>query len=250
MLNCDLIYTIGDAYIQAAGRQAGVAPVVTKFGVVFLVILLGLGLLGAKRALPLESTVSPQRGVAANQRLTALTGGPLLAMLVVLAVTILLIQPLLVEHYIVGFLLLPPVALKMASTGYRFARYYARDPSYRAAGAPPILLRFGLAPLLVLSTLAAFATGLELWIFGLRFGNSWITAHTVSAVIFVVTAGLHLLGHLRRTADVTLEEVRAPGSREALSRRSLVIGCLLLGAALAVASLLYATPFPPAAAGA
>ncbi len=32
-------------------------------------------------------------------------------------------------HALIGFLLIPPVLLKLGSVGYRFARYYIPDPS-------------------------------------------------------------------------------------------------------------------------
>ena len=34
----------------------------------------------------------------------------------------------------IGMVLIPPVALKLGSTGYRFARYYLGSPVYRAKG--------------------------------------------------------------------------------------------------------------------
>ena len=48
-------------------------------------------------------------------------------------------------------LLVPPVLLKMASTGYRFARYYTANPATGARGRPELALRV-LAPMVVLST--------------------------------------------------------------------------------------------------
>jgi hypothetical protein len=219
-----------------------------KFGVVLLVLLLGAALAATVRQRSaMAATTDP--GVAANRLLTALTGTTLYVLLVAIAVTILSVQQLLPEHYVVGFLLIPPVGLKVASTGYRFARYYLRDPRYRLAGTPPVLLRFVVAPILVVSTLAVFGTGLELWIFGLRFGSGWMTAHTFSAVLFVVAAGLHLLSHFRVSAAATVNQARSTSSRETFRLRSLVVGSLLLGAVLAAISLLYVTPFPPAAAG-
>jgi hypothetical protein len=186
-----------------------------------------------------QSTVP---SVAANQRLTALNGVPLYMLLVGIAITILFIRPLLIVHYLVGFLLIPPVLLKLVSTGYKFARYYLGHSSYRVAGAPPFLLRFVVAPILVTSTVAVFATGLELWAFGLRFGSAWASAHTLSAVVFVIAATLHLIGHSRESATSSI----AP---DAVNVRSFIVGSLVLGGVLALTSLLYASPFPLAAAG-
>ena len=63
-----------------------------------------------------------------NEQLTAFTGAILIVLLAVLGVTILRIRQLISVHLFVGLLLLGPVALKLASTGYRFVRYYTRDP--------------------------------------------------------------------------------------------------------------------------
>jgi len=152
------------------------------------------------------------------------------------------VQDWLPAHFLVGFLLIPPLALKLASTGYRAARYYMGNPGYRLAGPPHMLLRLS-APILVISTGAVFASGIELWLFGLRFGNLWVAAHKLSFVVFSVATGVHVLGHLHRSGEAAVEEVAGGRSPEALTRRSLVIGSLVVGAVLAAASLLYATPF-------
>jgi hypothetical protein len=45
----------------------------------------------------------------------------------------------------IGLLLIPPVAVKLGGTGYRFARYYGHDEPYVRKGPPPAFLRL-LAP--------------------------------------------------------------------------------------------------------
>src|SRR5579863_9819766 len=80
-------------------------------------------------------------GTDGNEQLTALTGVVLILALAALGVTILRIGQLLSAHMFIGMLLIGPVALKMASTAYRFVRYYARDEAYRRKGPPPIELR-------------------------------------------------------------------------------------------------------------
>src|ERR1700740_3042709 len=97
-------------------------------------------------------------GTSGNERLTAITGGALLVGLRALGVTLLRIGPLLGPHMFIGLLLIGPVLLKMASTGYRFARYYTRDRAYLLEGPPPANLRL-LAPLVVVSTAVGVATG-------------------------------------------------------------------------------------------
>jgi hypothetical protein len=180
--------------------------------------------------------------VDANGRLTALTGALLFVLLALLGITILGIRDLLPEHLLLGFLIIPPLALKMASTGYRFMRYYTGDARYREAGPPTPLLRL-LAPFVVLSTVAVMATGLELWFFGLRFGSVWIEAHKVTFIAWLPITTIHVLGHLNRTGHVAAAEFSSSPFANALTRRSLVVGSLVAGVALAVGSLTYASPF-------
>ena len=219
----------------------------TKFGAVFFVALAAAALVGL--AQPRSAGRDPVGGAATrNRQLTALAGIVIYALLVVLAVTIFDIRRFLIAHYIVGFLLIPPVILKLGSTGYRFLRYYSGSAPFRSAGAPPLLLRFLVAPVLVLSTAAVFATGLELWLFGLQFGSVWISAHTLSAVLMLIAVAAHLPAHMRLSVDAVVDEVAA--RREALfSPRSLAVASLVAGAVLAAASLLYVSPFTTSVAG-
>jgi hypothetical protein len=181
-------------------------------------------------------------GVTANERLTSLTGALLIVLLGLMGITILSVRELLPQHFLLGFLLIPPLVLKMASTGYRFVRYYAGDPKYRQAGPPRLLLRL-LGPLVVLSTVAVFATGLELWYFGLRFGSVWVEAHKLSFFIWLPLAGIHVLGHLGQTGEAAAAELSSSPTTQAMTRRSLVVGSVVAGAVLALASLTYASPF-------
>jgi hypothetical protein len=87
-------------------------------------------------------------GTLGNARLTGSAGLILLLLLFVEGVTVLLLRPLLSVHVFVGMLLIPPVGLKLASTGYRFARYYTNSPTYRREGPPQLLLRV-IAPFVV-----------------------------------------------------------------------------------------------------
>ena len=185
---------------------------------------------------------SSESGVAANERLTALTGVLLLVLLALMGITVLSIRRLLPEHFLLGFLLIPSVALKLASTGYRFGRYYTGDAQYRRAGPPELLMRL-IAPIVVISTVAVFATGIELWLFGLRFGSIWVEAHKLSFAVWLPATAVHVLGHLNRTGQVVTEEVSASHSRSAITRRSLLAASLIAGVVLAAASLTYATPF-------
>ena len=181
--------------------------------------------------------------VEGNARLTALTGGVLFVLLAAEGVTILRLRTLLPAHLFIGLLLVPPVALKMASTGRRFAGYYLDHPGFRRAGPPELLLRL-LGPLVVVSTLAVFASGIELWLFGRRFGAIWIAAHKLSFVVWFGATAVHVLGHLGRTSDLAIRELAGPGAVPgAITRRSMVGASVLLGVAIALASLAFHSPF-------
>jgi hypothetical protein len=104
-------------------------------------------------------------GTDGNEQLTAITGVILLVVLAVIGVTILRIRQLISVHLFVGLLVIGPVALKMASTGYRFARYYTRDTAYRRKGPPELVLRL-MAPIVVLSTVVVLASGVVLLLDG------------------------------------------------------------------------------------
>lgn len=95
--------------------------------------------------------------VEANARLTAVAGLVLLVLLAAEGVTIVSIRRLLPLHYFIGLLLIPPLLLKLATTGTRFVRYYRHDREYRAAGPPEPILR-ATAPLLVISTVLVLGT--------------------------------------------------------------------------------------------
>ncbi|MGH2879325.1 MAG: hypothetical protein ACRDK4_06965 [Solirubrobacteraceae bacterium] len=142
-------------------------------------------------------------GAIGNERLTAVNGVLLIALLAALGVTIVRIGPLIDEHLFIGLLLLAPVALKLASTGYRFTRYYTRNPSYRERGTPPLLLRV-LGPLVVLSTVSVFATGVLLLAEGPGASSTLRTLHKASFIVWVAATGIHVLGHLPDLARILL----------------------------------------------
>lgn len=134
-------------------------------------------------------------GTTGNERLTAATGFVLIALLAVIGVTILRLQPLLSVHLFVGMLLIPPVLLKMTTTGYRFLRYYTNSPSYVRKGAPPALLRM-LAPMVLLSTIVVFASGVALLFIGPSSRDTLLPIHKVSFFVWLAFTGVHVLGHL------------------------------------------------------
>ena len=69
-------------------------------------------------------------GPDGNERLTAAVAVVLVVLLAVEGATSLRIGQLLRVHMFVGTLLVPVVVLKLASTGWRFLRYYAGSAAY------------------------------------------------------------------------------------------------------------------------
>jgi hypothetical protein len=134
-------------------------------------------------------------GTEGNERLTVLTGLLLIVLLAGLGVTIIRIGQLLWLHLFLGLVLLGPVALKLASTGYRFTRYYSSEPAYREKGPPAPALR-GLAPFVVFFTVAVFATGVALLVLGPAARQPLVLLHKVSFFAWLAVVALHVLGHL------------------------------------------------------
>jgi hypothetical protein len=145
-------------------------------------------------------------------------------------------------HFFVGLLLVPPIILKLGSTGYRFARYWLGDPRYRQAGPPPLELRL-LAPVVVVATVALFGSGIELWLFGLRFGAVWLTIHEDSFLVWFFATGAHVLWHLDGTRQLAAAELSGHGTPGAITRRALVTASVVVGLLLALLSLPWWSPF-------
>jgi len=191
--------------------------------------------------------VARDPGVEANARLTGYVALPLVLLLAAELITGLRFKQLLPAHAVIGFLLIPPVLLKLSSVGYRFVRYYAGDPRYRAAGPPQPAMRL-LGPVAVLLTVVVFGSGLELWLFGYRFGFFWVPLHHASAYLWFVATAVHVAVYLSRASQLALADWR-DHLGGALTRRSLVVGSLILGAALAIATLPFHTPLLPTPGG-
>ena len=170
-------------------------------------------------------------GVDRNERLTAATGVVLIVLLAALGVTILSIGPLIWWHVLIGMLLIPPVLLKVGSTGWRFVRYYSRSPEYVRRGPPVLALRL-LAPLVVVSTLVVFATGVALIVVGPA-GGILVLLHKASFVVWFVATAVHVLAHLRRLLPPARP---VPG---AVARGALLVASIIAGAVLAAATVRY-----------
>ncbi len=138
-------------------------------------------------------------GTSGNARLTTATGIVLLVLLAVIGVTLLRLRSLLWVHLFVGMLLIGPIVLKLASTGYRFVRYYTDSPHYRREGPPLAPLR-ALAPLVVLTTVVVFVSGVLLLLIGPSSRGALLPIHKISFIAWAIFTSLHVLGHLPEVA--------------------------------------------------
>jgi hypothetical protein len=184
-----------------------------------------------------STEVQTSPGVAGNARLTGGVAAALLVLLAAEGATIPFIGQLLGPHVFIGMLLIPPVLLKLGSTGYRFARYYSGNPAYVRKGPPNIALRV-LAPGVVFTTLALFGTGVALLVAGPP-SNTLKFAHKLSFIAWVALMALHVLGHVLEVPALALPDWRRDGPPEArlagAGTRTMALGlAILAGTVLAL----------------
>lgn len=177
---------------------------------------------------------------AGNERLTALTAVVLLVLLALEGATLLSLRSFLSLHVFVGMLLVPPVALKLASTGWRFLRYYTGHRDYVDAGPPAPLMRFLVAPVMIATTVGLFASGIALIAFGP--GQPFLVLlHKASFVVWLGSTGIHVLAYVLRLpalvgADLgARDRVRGRGLRQLALALALVAGAVLAAATVHLA---------------
>jgi hypothetical protein len=177
-------------------------------------------------------------GVAGNEILTSAAAVVLVVLLAAEAVTIVDIRGLLTAHMFIGLVLIPPAALKLGSTGYRAARYYAHAAPYRRKGPPLLPLRV-LAPVLTVSTIAVLVSGVLLLAAGNKSGGL-LEIHKVSFIVFAVVFVPHFLAYVPRVVRSLRSDWRPARRREVAGsgvRAMLVAFAVGAGLALAVALL-------------
>jgi hypothetical protein len=181
--------------------------------------------------LDLPSTRRRRFNPEGNERLIAAAGLMLLVLSVIELGTLLLgLQHFLSLHVFVGLVLLPPIALKIAGTGWRFARYYTRNQAYRMKGAPELVMRM-LAPLLVLMTIVLFGSGVAM---GLTHGRALEIArrlHGPAAFVWTVIVAVHVLVYLRRAIRSTAADI-VPATRretEGANARACILAAVIVG---------------------
>jgi hypothetical protein len=170
-------------------------------------------------------------GSAGNEQLTAVVASVLLLLLAIEGATLLQLNSLLTVHAFIGMLLIPIVALKLASTGWRMLRFYRRGEEYIKRGPPHVVLRMLVAPVIVLSTLIVLGTGVILLALGQTHGTV-VGLHKASFVVWAGATGVHVLAHILKLPRLLRARVPGIGLRVAL-----VAGAVLAGAVLATVTL-------------
>jgi hypothetical protein len=185
--------------------------------------------------MPLLGKSVDEQSVEGNSRFTVNTAVVLLLLLAAEGLTILSIRGLLTWHVAIGMLVTPPLALKIASTSWRFLRYYTGSTPYTQKGPPTLVLRV-LGPVIVLLTVAVVASGILLVIGA---PTSWRShlffLHKASFFLWFVVTAVHVLGHLVETARLAPADwfrggrraVRGAPLRLWVLAASLVVGLLL-----------------------
>ena len=171
--------------------------------------------------------------VEGNARITGALGAVIFVLLLVEGLTIPGVGGHITIHVVVGMLLVAFVAAKIATTSYRFARYYSGQRAYVAKGPPPRVLRV-LGPFVTVLTVAVLATGIAAV---LDTGGSRLIvfAHKASFVLWFVAMTVHVLGHALETPVLAFADWRRARRRQAPGAAARFAA---LGVALAVAVVL------------
>ena len=169
-----------------------------------------------------------------NEQLTAIVATLLLVLLATEGATLLDMHALLTMHAFVGMLLIPVVALKFASTGWRMARYYLGDPEYVRRGPPHVAVRVLIAPVIVVSTTLLFGTGVALLALDQTQGTI-VGLHKASFVVWLGAMSLHVLMRAFRLL---------PALRQLSAGTAIRVG--LVGASVAAGFMLATLTLPAA----
>jgi hypothetical protein len=165
-------------------------------------------------------------GSDGNEQLTAIVATLLLVLLAIEGSTLLNLQSLLTMHAFVGMLLIPVVALKFASTGWRAMRYYLRGEQYLRRGPPHVAVRVLVAPVTVISTVVLFATGVALLVLDQTEG-ALVALHKASFVVWLGAMSLHVLIRVPKLLPVLRLRLAGKALRLGLVGGSLATGLLL-----------------------
>jgi hypothetical protein len=180
-------------------------------------------------------------GPEGNEKLTAMTGAVLLVGFAVEGITIVALHRLLVVHFVLGFLLIGPVLLKIGSTGYRFVRYYTGSAPYLRKGPPAPVLRV-LGPLVILTSVAVLGTGVALGAAGPEGRGQWLFLHKASFILWFGVMTIHVLNYAPRLPRMLARRARAGGRGRAdlfagPSRWLALAASLVLGVGIAAVAM-------------
>ncbi|MHB8244159.1 MAG: DedA family protein [Acidimicrobiales bacterium] len=161
------------------------------------------------RRLASPGAAVPERtGVSFNERLTAGAAAVLFLLLAAEGVTILSVRSMLAVHVIIGLVLIPPIIVKLGSTTWRFLRYYTGHPEYVVKGPPQSLLRV-LAPLLIITTVLLFGSGIALVV--IHRPPIWLyDLHKYGFVPWFVILAIHVVIYMWRVPGLVRPDLRAP----------------------------------------
>jgi hypothetical protein len=165
-------------------------------------------------------------GSDGNEQLTAIVGTLLLVVLAIESATLLNLRSLLTVHAFVGMLLIPIVALKLASTGWRMLRYYRRGEEYVRRGPPHVVLRVLVAPLIVVSTVVLLATGVALLVLDQRHG-ALVGLHKASFFVWLGAGALHVLPRVVMLPSILRRRLPGTALRLGFVSTSIIAGLLL-----------------------
>jgi hypothetical protein len=172
-------------------------------------------------------------GSDGNERLTAKTAAVLLVLLAAEGVTIAAIGRLLAPHVFIGFLLIPIVLLKLASIGWRMSSYYAHRDAYVRRGPPGVLMRIVVAPAVVASTIAVFASGVAA--VALHRRGVIVGVHKLSFIVWFGAMTIHVLGHASKLPRLVRDRLPGSGLRWAVVGATFVAGAVLATATVPLA---------------
>lgn len=188
--------------------------------------------------MPSRSRTRPRRSnVQGNARLTSSLGAIIFVLLAIEGVTILRIHPLLSAHVFIGVLLIPPVLVKVATTSWRFIKYYVGDPEYRHKGPPALLLRL-LGPVVVILTLIVIASGVALVMPWKSLRQEFFFIHRASFVLWFGAMTVHVLGHIAETLQLAPRDWLVRTRRQvtgASTRQWILVSSVILGVLTALA---------------
>ena len=183
-------------------------------------------------------------GSRGNEILTSVNAVVLIALIGAQLVTLVALDSMIRVHLFVGVVLLGPVALKLATTGYRFVRYYAGAREYRQKGPPTAVLRV-IAPVFVAATIGVFASGVAMLVAG-DGGGVAQSIHVTSFWVWICCLAVHVAFNAREViTNVRGEWFGRARARIAGAdvRAALVLSSILGGVLLALALVSKITGF-------